>query len=154
MKRGFMDFAVNNIIPAFPGQTAQWYAEKYLNETGRDGSDAKHPKQSLANTLSKQVQTGREKRIRRERIKGVYRYFPVSTPSTSSSSEEIVIQFSLITQELKNVDNLVAVDRFKSRSSAIKWLVLEGIKAKRAYLDKVADIKNQIERLKKDLGAV
>lgn len=145
MKRGFMDLAVNSIIPAFPGQTALWIAREAL-AADSDLSDAENPEASLANTLSKQVQTGREKRIRRERMGGVYRYFAVS-----GSSEDIVVQLSLSTQELKDIDNLVAVDKFDNRSSTIKWLVTEGIKANRAYLDKVADARNQIERLKKEI---
>lgn len=149
MKRGFMDLAVV-IIKEYPGQTALEVAREALDHSS-DLSDAKHPLQSLASTLNKQVQTGREKRIRRERIKGVYRYFLVSMPSTSNSNEEIVTQLSLSAQELKDVDNLVAVDQFNSRSSAIKWLVSEGVKAKRTYLNKVADTRNQIERLKEEL---
>jgi len=152
LKRGFMDFAVNSIIPASPGQTAQWIAEEALAHIS-DLSDAQDPVASLANTLSKQVQTGKERRISRERIGGVYCYFPVSGPSVSDSSEDIVAQISLSTQELEDIDNLVAVvGKFDNRSSAIKWLVTEGIKANRAYLDKVADTQNQIERLKREVA--
>jgi hypothetical protein len=45
------------------------------------------------------------------------------------------------------------VDKFKNRSDAIKWLVMEGIKANRTYLDKVADAISQIEQLKKEAVA-
>jgi hypothetical protein len=45
----------------------------------------------------------------------------------------------------------VAVGKSKNRNDAIKWLVKEGIKTNRTYLDKVADTKNQIERLKKEI---
>ena len=147
MKRGFMDLAVE-IIKAFPGHTAQWIAREALAHDS-SLSDAKKasPEASLANTLSKQVQTGREKRVRRERIKGVYCFF-----LASDSSEEIIVQFSLSTQELKDIDNLVAVGKFNNRSEAIKWLVIEGITANRGYLDKVADARNQIERLKREIG--
>ena len=72
----------------------------------------------------------------------------------SDSSEEIIVQLFLSTQEIKDIDNLVAVDKFDNRSSAIKWLVLEGIIANRGYLDKVADTRNQIERLKREVAAV
>jgi Arc/MetJ-type ribon-helix-helix transcriptional regulator len=72
----------------------------------------------------------------------------------SDSSEEIIVQLSLSTQEIRDIDNLVAVDKFDNRSSAIKWLVLEGITANRAYLDKVADTRNQVERLKREVAAV
>ena len=146
-----MDHVATILIPEFPGATALWYAQAYLKEGG--SSDAEHPEQSLANTLSKQVKTGREKRIRRERIKGVYCYFLASMASAHDSSEEIVVQLSLSAQELKDIDNLVAVGKFDNRSSAIKWLVIEGIKSNRAYLDKVADARNQIERLKKEVTA-
>jgi len=145
-----MDLAVNSIIPAFPGQTARWIAGEAL-EHDSDLSDAKNAEASLANTLSKQVQTGREKRIRRERVGGVYRYLPVSGLSALDSGEEIVIQLSLSTQELKDIDNLVAMDKFYTRSSAIKWLVTEGFKASRVYLDRVADARDKIERLKKEI---
>ena len=152
MKRGFMDFVATRLIPEHPGHPAQWYAHEYLQlGDDLDLSDAKHPLQSLANTLSKQVKTGREKRIRRERVRGVYCYFPASTPSASDSNEDIIVQLSISMQELKDFDNLVAVGKFENRSSAVKWLVMEGIKANRPYLDKVADTRNQIERLKKDL---
>ena len=149
MKQGFMDHVATILIPEFPGATALWYAQAYLKEGG--SSDAKHPEQSLANTLSKQVKTGAEKRIRRERIKGVYCYFPASTASTPGSGEEIVVQLSLSTQELKDIDNLVAVGRFNTRGNAIRWLVMEGIKANRTYLDKVADTTSKIEQLKKEV---
>lgn len=151
MKRGFMDLAVE-IIKEYPGLTALEVAREAL-DSGIVSSDAEKPEQSFATTLNKQVQTGLEKRIRRERIKGVYRYFLASSPSTSDSGEEIVVQFSLPAPELKDIDNLVAVGKFDNRSSAIRWLVLEGIKANRTYLDKVADTKNQIERLKSEIAA-
>ena len=149
MKRGFMDLAVT-IIENFPGLTAIEVARE-ARDSGIVSSDAKNPEQSFATTLNKQVQTGLEKRIRRERINGVYRYFLTSAPSTSESSEEIVVQFSLPAQELKDIDNLVTVGKFGNRSSAIRWLVMEGIKANRPFLDKVADTKNQIERLKREV---
>ena len=152
MKQGFMDFVATRIIPDHPGQTALWYAREYL-QLGDNLSDAKYPEQSLANTLSKQVKTGREKRIKRERIKGVYCYFPVSTPSASNSSEEIVVQLFLSALEVKDIDNLVAVGRFNTRGNAIKWLLIEGIKANRTYLDKVADTISQIEQLKNEVVA-
>ena len=152
MKRGFMDFVATRLIPDHPGHTALWYAHEYL-QLGDDSdlSDAKYPEQSLANTLSKQVKTGREKRIRRERIKGVYCYFLASMASAHDSSEEIVVQLSLSAQALKDVDNLVALGKVYTRSDAIKWLVLEGIKAKRSYLDKLASVINRIELLKKEV---
>ena len=114
-------------------------------------SDSKTPEQSLANTLSKQVQTGKEKRVRRERIGGVYCYFPVSGASASDSSEDVIVQLSLPTQELEDIDNLVAVGKFANRNSTMKWLVMEGIKANRNYLNKAAEVKRQIEQLKKEI---
>ena len=155
MKRGFMDFVATRIIPDYPGHTASWYAYEYLQlGDDLDLSDAKHPEQSLANTLSKQVKTGREKRVRRERIKGVYCFFPVSGSSTSNSrnsSVDIFVQFSLSPQELEDIDNLVAVDKFANRNSAMNWLVIEGIKANRNYLNKAAEVKRQIDKLKKEI---
>jgi Arc/MetJ-type ribon-helix-helix transcriptional regulator len=149
MQRGFTDFVATRMIPDHPGHEASWYAREYLKLV--DGSDlvAQNPVQSLANTLSKQVQTGREKRVRRERIKGVFRYFPVSESSTLDASEDIIVQFSLSTQELENIDNLVAVGKFANRNDVIKWLVIEGIKSNRSYLNKAAQIKEQIEQLKR-----
>jgi Arc/MetJ-type ribon-helix-helix transcriptional regulator len=152
MKREFMDLAANSIIPTFPGQTAQWIAGEALAHDS-ELSDAKNPIVSLANTLSKQVQTGREKRIRRERISGIYRYSPASGSFPSDSIEGVIVQLPLSMQELKDIDNLVAVDKFHNRSDAIKWLVMEGITANRGYLDKVADTRNQIEQLKREVGA-
>jgi Arc/MetJ-type ribon-helix-helix transcriptional regulator len=151
MQRGFTDFVATRIIPDHPGHTALWYASEYLKLV--DGSDlvARNPVQSLANTLSKQVQTGREKRVRRERIKGIFCFFPVSEASTLDSSEDIIVQFSLSTQELEDIDNLVAVGKFANRNDAIKWLVIEGIKSNRNYLKKAAQIKKQIEQLKREI---
>lgn len=151
MKRGFMDFVATILIPDFPGETAIWYAEKYLEEKGGDVSDAKQPKQSFANTLSKQVQTGREQRVWRKQVGGVYRYFPASVSPIPNSAEEVIVQMSLSKQELVDIDNLVAVDKFHNRSGAIKWLVIEGIKANRGFLDKVANTRQQIERLKREV---
>ena len=149
MKRGFMDLAVE-IVKEYPGLTALEVAREALDSSS-DLSDAQNPEQSLATTLNKQVQTGQEKRIRRERVGGLYRYFPALMPSISDSNEEIVAQISLSAEELKDIDNLVAVGKFSNRSEAIKWLVIEGITANRGYLDKVADTRNQIERLKRDI---
>ena len=153
MKRGFMDFAATRLIPDRPGHTASWYAHEYL-QLGDDSdlSDAEHKEQSLANTLSKQVKTGREQRVGRKKLNdGLYHYFPASMSPASDSNEEIVAQFSLSTQELEDIDNLVSVGKFANRNSAIKWLVIEGIKDKRTYLDKVADTISHIERLKKEV---
>ena len=151
MKRGFMDLAVE-IIKDYPGLTALKIAREALdfNSNLSDAQDSEH---SLASTLNKGVQTGQEKRIRRERISGEYRYFPATMASTSDSSEEIIVQFSLSAQELKDIDNLVALGKFDNRNNTIKWLVIEGIKANRTYLDKVADTRNQIERLKREVMA-
>ena len=64
MQRGFMDFVATRIIPDYPGHPAEWYAREYLRVVGVSASDAEDQVQSLRNTLSKQVQTGREKRVR------------------------------------------------------------------------------------------
>jgi len=151
MKRGFMDLAVE-IVKEYPGLTALEVAREAL-DFNSDLSDAQNKEQSLVSTLNKGVQTGQEKRIRRERIKGLYRYFPVSGSSASGPSKDIVAQISLSTQELEDIDNLVAVvGKFVNRSSAIKWLITEGIAANRNYLDKVANTRNQIEHLKREVA--
>jgi hypothetical protein len=151
MQRGFTDFVATQIIPGHPGHDASWYAREYLKLVDESDLVAQHPVQSLANTLSKQVQTGREKRVRRERIKGIFCYFPVSDSSTLDASEDIVVQFSLSAQGLESIDNLVAVGKFANRNDAIKWLVIEGIKSNRNYLNKAAQIKEQIEQLKRKI---
>jgi hypothetical protein len=148
MQKGFTDFVATRIIPDYPGHEAAWYAREYLKLIDKSELVAQNPVQSLANTLSKQVQTGREKRVRRERIKGIFRYFPVSESFTSDASEDIIVQFSLSAQELEHIDNLVDVGKFVNRNNAIKWLVIEGIKSNRNYLNKAAQIKKQIEQLK------
>jgi hypothetical protein len=149
MNRGFMDLAVT-IIKEYPGLTSREVAQEAIS-SGIVSSSAKDPIQSFATTLNKQVQTGLEKRIRRERTKGVWRYFLVSALLTLSTNEEVTTQFSLKIQELKDVDNLVVVGKYKNRNDAIKWLVMEGIKTNRTYLDKVAETRVQIERLKKEI---
>ena len=163
MKRGFMALAVE-IVKEYPGHTALEVAREAL-DFDSDLSDAQKvsKEQSLSTTLNRQVQTGQEKRIRRERVSGLYRYFPVSGSSASGSSidvvplpgggKNIVVQISLSTQELEDIDNLVSiVDKFHNRNEAISWLVMEGITAKRAYLDKVADKRKQVERLKTEVA--
>jgi hypothetical protein len=152
MKRGFMEHAATILVPEFPGETALWYAKAFLNEAGEDGSDSKTKEQSLANTLNKQVKEERETRIWRKKLNdGKYHYFPVSISPASDSIEENIVQLSLLPKELQDIDNLVTVDKFKTRSNALRWLVMEGIKANHDYLKKVADTVNQIERLKKEL---
>ncbi len=154
MKRGFMEHAATILVPDFPGETALWYAKAFLNEAGEDGSDSKTKEQSLANTLNKQVKEGRERRIWRKKLNdGKYHYFPVSMSPTSDPGEETVVQLSLPTKELKDIDNLVSVGKFKTRSNAVRWLVIEGIKANRTFLEKVEDTVDQIEQLKKEIAA-
>ncbi len=149
MKRGFMDLAVE-IVKEYPGLTALSIVREAL-DCSSNLSDAQDPEQSLASTLNKGVQTGQEQRVWRKKISGVYRYFPASMAPTSDSNEEIIVQLSLSTQEMEDIDNLVAVGKFNNRSDVIKWLVVEGITANRAYLDKVADARNQIELLKREV---
>ncbi len=151
MKSGFTDFVATRLIPDNPGQTARWYAREYL-QLGDNLSDAKNPEESLANTLDKQVRREREHRIRRERIDGKYRFFPVIAPSglkDESKTENIVIQISLSQEKLTDIDNLITVDRFKNRNDVIKWLVNEGIKVNRNDLDKEAEATKQIEQMKR-----
>jgi hypothetical protein len=153
MTRGFTDFVATTLVPEHPGQTASWYAWEYLQLSDKfsDSSRAKNPVQSLANTLDKLVREGKEPRIRRERIGGVYRYFSTLKSPNASSGQEIITQFTLSSEELEDVSNLVSSGKFDNRNNAIKWLVIEGIKANRTYLNKVAEIKRQIERLKKEI---
>ncbi len=152
MNRGFMDLAVE-IIREYPGLTSLEVAREAL-DSGVISSSAENPEQSFATTLNKQVQTGLEKRIRRERVNGIYRYFLALEPSTTDSIEEVVVQLSLSTQELEDIDNLVIVGKFANRNAAVKWLLSEGIKSSRNYLDKVADTKSEIERLKKEIAVM
>ena len=152
MKRGFMKHTVTVLIPEFPGETSLWYAKAYLKEAGEDGSDSKTAEQSLANTLNKQVKEKKERRIWRKKLNdGKYHYFPASMSQTSDTGEEIVVQLPLSAQEVKDINNLVAVDKFNTRSSAIKWLIAEGINVNRTYLDKVDDTIRKIKQLKKEV---
>ena len=156
MKSGFMDFVATRLILDNPGQTARWYAREYL-QLGDNLSDAKNPEESLANTLDKQVRQGKESRIRRERIDGKYRFFPVIASSglkDESNTENIVIQISLSQEELTAIDNLITVGRFKNRNGVIKWLVIEGMKTKCDYLDKVTEVTKQIEQMKRQVAFV
>ena len=146
MKKGFMELVATRLVVESPGKTAEQYAGDALDK-GLVFSDARDPVQSLANTLAKQVREGREKRIRRERIDGAYRYFP-ATESHNRVFEFIFVQVSLDAEKVKHIDNLVSVGAFDDRSRAINWLVEEGIKANRHYLDKVERVINQIEGLK------
>jgi hypothetical protein len=150
MKTGFMDVVVNSIIPSHPGETAQWYATEFLQDKDNQ-SGAKYPVQSLANTLDKQVRNGKEPRIRRERIRGKFHYFPVTELSECTSLQEIITQIKLSNEELQHIDNLVSIDKFSNRNDAIKWLILEGINVNIEYLHKVNETINKINELKNKL---
>jgi len=152
MKQGFMEHVRKVLILDFPGQTAEWYAKAYLEEAGHDGSDSKIPVRSLTNTLSKQVKNEREKNIRRERIKGIYHYFPVSAKFThDTTKEEVITQLNLPVHLIRDIDNLVVLGKVLSRNDAIFWLILKGREAKRAYLDRLEGVRNRIELLKKEV---
>lgn len=156
MKSGFTDFVATRLVPDHPGQTARWYAREYL-QLGDKVSDAKNPEESLANTLDKQVREGKETRVRRERVGGRYCYFPAAPPLSSSicsDEESIVVQIILPKQEQDDINNLLAVDRFKNRNDAIRWLVTEGMKTQREYLDRVNDIAQQIQQMKKKIASI
>jgi len=148
MKSGFMEFVATKLILDHPGQTERWYAKEYL-QLGSNLSDAKNPEESLANTLAKQVREGREPRIKRIRKGGKYLYFPAAMTYIPDTNEEIFIQLSLSKEELKDIDNLVTIEKFKNRDTTIKWLIQEGIKSNRDYLNKVENTISQIEILKK-----
>ena len=156
MKSGFTDFVATRLIPDYPGQTARWYAREYL-QLGDKMSDARNPEESLANTLDKQVREGRETRVRRERVGGKYCYFP-TPPRLSSSTccewESIVVQIILSKQEQDDINNLIAVDRFRNRNDAVRWLVTEGINTQRDYLDRVQATAKQIEQMKKERASM
>lgn len=150
MAKGFMDHVAKILVPEFPGETATWYAKAYLNEAGEQGSSSRTPVESLAATLNKQVKEGREKRIFRKKLNdGLFHYFPSSLSQASDLDRDVIVQVSLSIQEIKDIDNLVSLDKFTTRNSAIKWLIMEGIKANRPLLDKVANTIVQIEHLKK-----
>jgi len=155
MKSGFTDFVATRLIPDHPGHTARWYAREYLRIGGKL-SDAKNPEESLANTLDKQVREGREKRVRRERVDGRNCFFPAAATlsSLTGSEESIVVQITLTKKDQDDINNLIAVDRFKNRNDAIRWLVTEGIKTQRDYLDRVNDIAKQIQQMKKKIAFV
>jgi hypothetical protein len=152
MKRGFKEYVGTKLIPENPGKTAVWYAKRFI-ELFPSGSDAEDKIQSLASTLNKQVQTGMEKRVWRKKINGIYHYYPNTMEPASTHDTETFVQISLSMQELKEVDNLVAVDKFKTQSSAAKWLLMEGIKVNRGYLNKVSDTLKQIDFLKQGLNS-
>lgn len=156
MRKGFMDFVATRLIPESPGGTAEWYAKEYVELFGKDASDAKKPVQSLASTLAKQVREGREKRVRRERIGGEYRFFPVNStsPGEGEALESIAVQILLYAQELQILDDFVAVGSFRNRGDALVWLAREGIKARRDDIEKVAQVRKQIEELKKSIPTV
>ncbi len=147
MKTGFMDFAATRIIPEMPGHTARWYANEYL-QLGSNLSDAKDTIASLANTLEKQVRTGREKRVRREHVNGKYMFYP----AVQKAIEEYVsIHLPLSTSDHQDISNLIEVGKFKNIDESIEWLVSEGIKNNRDYLDRLSKISAQIESLKKQI---
>lgn len=150
MKKGFMDVVATSIIPSFPGEIARFYAQEYL-QLGDNLSDSKDPVQSLANTLDKQVREGKDLRIRRERIGGIYRYFPATKSAEPDSLHEIIIQIKLSSEALENIENLIAVQKFNNRNDALKWLMIEGMKANRDYLKKVSETRCKIEQLKKEI---
>jgi len=150
MKSGFTDFAATKLIPTEPGQTARHYARVYLELDDKSKlSDSRNPEESLANTLDKQVREGRVPGIKRERVGGKYRFFPVVGPQRNT--EKVVVQIELLSDEIQDVDSLVIVGKYKNRNDAIGWLVGEGIKANRALLDKANSVRKQIDQLKKDV---
>jgi hypothetical protein len=152
MKLGFMEHVAKILILEFPGQTAEWYAKAYLKEAGQNGSDAKNPVESLANTLSKQVKTGNEKRIKREKVNGIYHYFPIELKKdTQRTFEEVVVQLRISKEALRDIENLVRLGKVVSRNDAIYWLLLKGREAKRAYLSRLETAMSRIEEIKKEI---
>lgn len=124
MKKGFMRW-LRDYIRACPGLTAEEYAldgyyEGYAESDAK--GDAENSVFSLASTLMKQVRDRKEPHIRRERIGGKYRYFPVVGALTTTSSENIAFQISLSKQEWQSIDNLVTDGKFRNRNEVIEWL--------------------------------
>ncbi len=150
MKRGFMDFAATRLIPQHPGETAEYYAQEYVEVAGEEASDAQNPVMSLANTLRKRVGTGGEKRIRREKTSGVYRYYPANAEAGNTSAEQksVAVQAFLLPDELKILDDFVVLGKFSSRGQVLAWLAREGIKSRHADVEKVAEIAREIDSLK------
>jgi hypothetical protein len=150
MKRGFMDYVVT-LMPDCPGQTAKWWAKGYL-ASGR-GSDAKDKVQSLASTLSKQVRTGKVSSIRRERVGGVYCYFPARTRTAEEAPnlQDVAFQIAMSSEELEILDSFVFVGKFRNRSEVLAWFAREGFKARQDDIEKVANIRKQIEELKRSI---
>jgi len=150
MKRGFMDYVVT-MMPDYPGQTAKWWAKEYLAGVG--GSDAKDPEQSLANTLSKRVRTGKVSGIRREKVRGVHLFFPAKTRTAEEAPnlQDVAFQIAMSAGELEILDSFVAVGKFRNRSEVLAWFVKEGFKAMHDDIEKAANIRKQIEELKRSI---
>ena len=132
MKKGFMKWLRGGFIQTYPGLTAKEYADQALK--GDVPTDAENEIQSLSTTLMKQVREGKEPGIRRERIGGKDRYFPVTGVPITTSSENIAVQILLSKQELQDVDNLVTGGKFHNRNEAIEWLVKRCITLKSGNL--------------------
>lgn len=87
-------------------------------------SFAKDKVSSLANTLSKQVHKGYEKRvIRRKDIKGKYLYFP------EEQQPEDILSIYLSPSIRKKLNNFIELELFDNKEEAVKWLLQEGIKS-------------------------
>ena len=142
MKSSFMDYVRNTLIQEHPGKTARWYAKQYL-ELGHYLNDSKIPVESLTNALERHIGLGREQSIRREKIDGVFHYYPVNSDLEAvigSRDETMICQVELSGEDIRDINNLLAVDKFINMDKAVSWLVKEGIKANRDYLEKVDEV--------------
>jgi hypothetical protein len=127
MKKGFMRW-VRDAIQDFPGLTQGQYA--YLAGYGYAESDAKgDPVPSHGGTLAKQVKGMKEPHIRREKIGGKYRYFPIMGVATKTSIQNISFRISLSNEEWQGIDNLISKGDFRNRNEVIEWLAKRCISA-------------------------
>jgi len=62
-----------------------------------------------------------------------------------------VIMTRLSNEDLEEIDALVEVEVFKSRSEAVAYFIHEGIKARKDLFDKVKPTVNRIRQLKKEV---
>jgi len=75
---------------------------------------------------------------------------PAGTAS-KKSLEKVVPQFSLTESELHDIDNLIDFEIFGCAEDAMLWLMREGFKANREYLDRVEDVRKQVNSLKSSI---
>ncbi|MEA1958561.1 MAG: hypothetical protein U9N44_02655 [Chloroflexota bacterium] len=117
-QRGFMHFAENCKIPRLEDQIISLADEL---ENNRD-IDIKH-----------MVKAGSKK---------------PDGLSPKKSMEKVAAQFSLTERDLQDIDNLLDFSKFNCVEDAMSWLLTEGFKANREYLDRMEEVRKQIDGLK------